>query len=181
MHAQNKHSTTCEIFLNSNGVHVDLVLHKKDLPADFLQDLIHYPGEDYLSFGWGDRNFYLNTPTWSELNAMNALQALFWYSESLLHVTRYRKRQSWWVVIRISHQQLQDVIAQITTAFRLENSRKQLLQKSYSFYDNFYEGNGSYTCFYTCNTWINCVLQNSGIKSCLWTPFSFRLIDLHKQ
>ncbi|BBM88222.1 DUF2459 domain-containing protein [Candidatus Uabimicrobium amorphum] len=170
---------THEIFISSNGVHLDIVLNKKDLSKGFLKGIVHYTHEDYLAFGWGDEDFYLNTPTWNDLSVANALQALFWHSDSLVHVTRYHYPQKHWAKVRVTKQQLQSVIQQIESAFLLKNEQKEVLQRSYHFYDNFYKAKGSYTCFYTCNTWVNCVLKNSAIKACLWTPFSFRLMDIH--
>lgn len=179
VNAKKIENPTHEIFISSNGVHLDIVIQKKDLSADFLKNIVHYTSEDYLAFGWGDKNFYLNTPTWQDLSITNALQALFWHSDSLVHVTRYHYRQRHWALVAVTKQQLQSVIKEIEKAFAIQDRQKQILKKSYHFYDNFYKANGSYTCFYTCNTWVNCVLSNSGIKSCLWTPFSFRLMDLH--
>ena len=37
--------------------------------------------------------------------------------------------------------------------------------------DAFYEANGSYSLFHTCNTWANNGLKACGQKACFWTPF----------
>jgi len=39
--------------------------------------------------------------------------------------------------------------------------------------DVFYEGNGRYSPFFTCNTWANSALRACGQKCCFWTAFSF--------
>lgn len=61
-----------------------------------------------------------------------------------------------------------------------ERSKILLEGKGYSAVDNFYKSKGSYSCFKTCNTWINTGFKESGLKSCLWTPFDFGLINKHK-
>jgi len=33
---------------------------------------------DWLAFGWGDKGFYLNTPTWADLKFSTAVKAAFW-------------------------------------------------------------------------------------------------------
>ncbi|WP_372369740.1 DUF2459 domain-containing protein [Candidatus Uabimicrobium sp. HlEnr_7] len=172
--------TTHQVFLNSNGIHLDIVFRKQDLSSIFLKGIVHNSSEHYLSFGWGDKKFYLETPTWGEFSIKNALQALFWYSETLVHVTRYYHKQDHWVAISVTTKQLQDLASFVENSFYVSNSSKQILDVSYHLYDNFYKAKGSYCCFYTCNTWTNSALKNSDIKACLWTPFSFRLMDIHR-
>ena len=78
------------IYISSNGVHLDIILPKENINNSLLADLKHTPGEEYLSFGWGDENFYLNTPTWGDLTFKNAFGALFLKSTtvmlSLIHI-----------------------------------------------------------------------------------------------
>src|SRR3546814_2182801 len=42
--------------------------------------------EDHLLFGWGERNFYLQTPSWSDLDLSVAARALIYGRRTLLHV-----------------------------------------------------------------------------------------------
>ena len=37
---------------------------------------------------------------------------------------------------------------------------------------------GSYSCVKTCNSWVNLALKESDLKSCLWTPYHFRIIEI---
>lgn len=43
----------------------------------------------YLSVGWGDKGFYLDTPTWAEPETFTAFKAVFLVSESAMHCTYY--------------------------------------------------------------------------------------------
>jgi len=45
------------IYITSNGVHLDLILHEKDVDPIILDGLIYTENEDYFSFGWGGENF----------------------------------------------------------------------------------------------------------------------------
>jgi hypothetical protein len=36
----------------------------------------------------------------------------------------------------------------------------------------FYEANGPYSAFYTCNSWTGEALRAAGVKTGLWTPLS---------
>ena len=46
--------------------------------------------------------------------------------------------------------------------------------------DFFYQGNGSYTGFKTCNTWVNQSMKKAKIKTAIWTPFSFGVLQYIK-
>src|SRR5690606_23858222 len=43
----------------------------------------------YLSIGWGDKGFYLNTPTWADLKFSTAFKAAFWLGDAAVHATYY--------------------------------------------------------------------------------------------
>lgn len=53
-----------EIYITTNGVHLDIVLPVENIEPEFLILLKILPETKYVSFGWGDREFYINTPEW---------------------------------------------------------------------------------------------------------------------
>ncbi len=50
-------------------------------------------------------------------------------------------------------------------------SPRQIKGASYWDNDSFYEANGTFSLFFTCNTWTNTGLKTADLKACLWTPF----------
>jgi len=170
------------IFLNTNGIHLDVILSINDIDAELLKGLKISGKDNYLSFGWGDENFYLNTATWDDLTFNNAFQALFMSSPTLMHVTRYNQKQNNWVKVRITETGLKKMNNYISNAFKKdENGHKIFLKdKGYSTIDDFYKAEGSYSCFKTCNSWVNSGFIESGLKSCYWTPFDYGLLNKHK-
>ncbi|MGN6746768.1 DUF2459 domain-containing protein, partial [Neisseria sp. P0024.S002] len=69
------------LYLHSNGVHADIVMPLSDdffdwtsiiNPADSTAGQGDAPIR-YVGIGWGERNFYLNTPQWSDLTASTAV------------------------------------------------------------------------------------------------------------
>ena len=70
------------IFVRSNGVHTDIVVPvqvagidwRSELPPRFFKR--SDPGNDHVAFGWGDKGFYLDVPTWGDLTASAALNAI---------------------------------------------------------------------------------------------------------
>ena len=170
------------VFLNTNGIHLDIILSKNNIDSDLLKDILYSETENYISFGWGDENFYINTPTWNDLTFNTAFQAIFLKSSALMHVTRYEEKQNDWVKIEINESELQKLNDYILHTFKKdEKGNKMLLKnKGYTRIDDFYKAEGSYSCFNTCNTWINSAFKESELKSCLWTPFDFGLLNKYE-
>lgn len=174
-----KHS----IYINSNGVHSNIIIYKDQIDPKLLKGIRFFENECYFSFGWGDKRFYLNTPEWSDLTFKNAINACFFRSSTLIHLSRYSSIQNDWIKIEVNQDQLEIINKHIYESFTIDLSQNAILleNKGYSFNDDFYEANGSYSCFKTSNTWVNSGLKKAGIKSCLWTPFDFGILRLHKK
>lgn len=170
------------IYLNTNGVHLDIIIPVSEIDNNLKKGLIKTKDVNYLSFGWGDKNFYLNTPTWGDLTLKNAFNALFLNSETLIHLTRYSNKNPKWIAVKINENQLKKLNIYILNAFEFDKHGNTIIleNKGYSTNDDFYRAKGSYSCFKTCNTWINTALKTSGLKCCFWTPFDFGVIDKYK-
>ncbi|MEN8125698.1 MAG: DUF2459 domain-containing protein, partial [Bacteroidota bacterium] len=170
------------IYLNSNGIHLDIIIPKNQIDSKLLNDLKYYKNDNYFSFGWGDKNFYFNTPTWNDLTFNNAFKALFINSSTLIHLTRYTTIQEDWVEIKVNQDQLYKVNQYINKTFYHDTLDKKALlnEKGYTNNDDFYVATGNLSIFKTCNSWVNSGLKESNIKACLWTPFDFGLLNIHK-
>ncbi len=171
------------IYLNTNGVHLNIVMPKDQLDSKLLDGLRYFKNDNYFSFGWGDKKFYLNTPTWGDLTFNNAYRALFLKSPTLIHLTRYSSINGDWVEIKVNQNQLNKINQYIYKTFYFDSLNKKILlnNKGYSYNDDFYEAMGSYSCFRTSNSWVNSGLKESEIKACLWTPYDFGLLNMHKK
>ena len=170
------------IYLNTNGVHLDIVIAIENVNSSALSDIKFNQNEKYLSFGWGDENFYINTPTWGDLTFKNAFSAIFMKSSTLMHITRYKQKHSDWIEIKVNESELKKLNNYLFKTFETnENGMKIILEnQGYSSIDNFYKSKGSYSCFKTCNSWVNIGFKESGLKSCLWTPFDFGLLKKYE-
>lgn len=83
----------------SNGVHTDIAVPAKNDIEDWTK---LFPYSDvrnadssyrYASFGWGDKGFYIETPTWADLKASTAVKASRQVISSYLLITA--KRFNW--------------------------------------------------------------------------------------
>ncbi|MFC6999665.1 TIGR02117 family protein [Rufibacter roseus] len=170
------------IYILTNGVHTDLVLPVKTQYMDWEQfiPIANTEGKDtlakYVALGWGDKGFYLETPTWADLKPSTALKAVFGLSYSAMHATFYRNMYESDICRRInmSAEQYQRLVSYVKARFKEDGSGKAIYIKTNANYgpdDAFYEAHGSYNLFYTCNTWANNGLKAAGQKASLWTPF----------
>ncbi len=171
-----------DIFIITNGVHTDLVLPIKTKEINW-SDLIPFSnttGKDtlmkYVAFGWGDRGFYLETPTWADLKVTTAFKAAFSLGSSALHTTFYKRIRESDTCKRItlSNDQYRQLVKYIRETILMASDGKAIYidtNANYGQNDAFYEALGSYNLFHTCNTWANDGLKSCGQKASLWTPF----------
>jgi uncharacterized protein (TIGR02117 family) len=166
------------VFLSTNGVHLDIILPVTGAENKLLSGIWNPEEYQYLAFGWGDRNFYLNTPEWSDLTVKTAFSALFLRTNSLVHLTRYSHIQENWIEIGVTKKQLEIINRFLIDSFYRDSDGGKVLLKDRGYFENddFYEATGYYTCFKSSNSWVNSCCRKSGIKACLWTPFDFTLI-----
>lgn len=171
------------IYIKSSAVHTDLVLPVKTAIKDWSQSMLYKntlaadTGYNHIAFGWGDKGFYLETPTWADLKASTAFKAAFWMSSSAVHATYYRKIKEGknCVKLVISNEQYQRLVTFIENSLQTSATGVPIAisaAKPYGNHDAFYEAKGRYSLFQTCNTWANDALKSCGQKACWWTPFS---------
>lgn len=176
-----------EIFVTNNGVHTDLVLPVKTRYIDW-RDRLHvqdYAGADstftHVSFGWGDRKFYMETPEWKDLTLTTAITALFWPTRTAMHVeyiARPLQKNKHQQPVVVTEEQYQALVQYLLDSFQQEPDGEFLLieGKGYNDRDNFYEATGKFHLFKTCNVWVNGGLKAMGYRTALWTPFSFQVM-----
>ncbi|SEQ38371.1 TIGR02117 family protein [Neolewinella agarilytica] len=160
------------IYLFSNGVHLDIVVPVGMVPTDLRQQLRPASSTELLAFGWGDKGFYLDTPTWAELRASVAVKAMFLPSPTAMHVTEHQQVHSTWSKAEISQEQLDQLFTYILSSFKTTASGEiiEIKDAGYTPQDRFYEAHGNYSCFKTCNTWVNKAMKVIGVKTAIWTP-----------
>lgn len=179
------------IYLLTNGVHTDLVLPVKTPQIDWSQHLKYentkskQTGYSYVAIGWGDKGFYLDTPTWAELKFSTAFRAATGLSTAAIHATYYRTMTEGedCVKVNISNSQYKKLIDYIQKDFiKKENGDLTLIETDavYGDSDAFYDATGSYSLFHTCNSWTNNALKAAGMKASLWTPFDKGIFHQYK-
>jgi len=177
------------IWLRTNGVHADFVLPAQS-PHDFSREfprteLIDLKREQsilpftWIAFGWGDRAFYLNTPTWADLDAGTAWRALTAQGPSAMHVEyvrqpeRYDVRKLW-----LGDDEYARLVAYVRSGFRRDagGAPVRIDHPGYFATDAFFEGTGSYSAVLTSNDWVRRGLAQAGVRTARWSPFDRALL-----
>lgn len=183
--SQNK---VIQLYILSNGVHTDLVMpvhsewHNWETEFPYSNTLSRDTSFNYIGVGWGDKGFYLNTPTWGDLTAKVAFNAMFGLSTTAIHATFHDTLETGenCKAIYLTEPQYHKLIEYIQQSLQYSTTQKTVFIKTDAVYgknDAFYEAKGSYHLFHTCNTWTNSALKVAGQKACLWTPFQSGILN----
>ena len=172
------------VYACDNGVHTDLVVPVRtpgaaDWSTVFTAEAFTGPVGlfDHLSIGWGSRDFYINTPTWADVDVTTAVKSVLW-DETVLHV-EYRPSPSvaencrgW----RADEEAYDRITGFIQASLRLSQGRPVQAARGYGARDAFYVANGRYTIIETCNQWTAHALRLAGAPVAPWTPYSFLVL-----
>lgn len=167
------------IYLLNNGYHVALALPRDSCPYSEVFDIPLNLSKDggFFYFGWGDRQFYLGTPTVRNINWSMAIKALFIPSPSVLEVLFIHNilpDQPGVSSILVTENELSDLYKYIQKSFMDTKSLPEQISPEYidqAFYGSiFFEAGGFYSLFYTCNNWTSNILKQAGLDTHLWTP-----------
>jgi uncharacterized protein (TIGR02117 family) len=166
-----------KIWVSSNGVHVNLIVPVQSGTNDWNEFLKTDQFCKYMVFGWGDKEFYMNTPTWAELKFGTAFNALFVPTDAVMQIycfeyepviSKNTKR------IYLTNEQYDKIIDYIYQSFDIEEEGRPIELIPEKGTDNlykYYKAKGKYTLFFTCNNWAGRGLKRAGVKNALWAPF----------
>ncbi len=164
------------IFIESNGVHTGIVVPKVAagidwrplVRAEHLRDP-RYATYDHLSFGWGERAFYLETPTWADVKLRTVLAAAVGSDRVLVHVDHVPRPK---VTTQVRSVVLRpDEYRRVAAYIRATFADRPAHRHGYGLYDAFYDARGRYSAARTCNAWTGDALRHAGVRVGAWTPF----------
>lgn len=169
-----------EIRVISTAVHADLILPVSNEVIDWRElfpDRLfpaNTAGQTHIAIGWGERNFFLETPTWADLTFANAAGALLWPSASCMHVTMTRG-EAWHGqgrAVRISTEQYRALVEFILAHLKRDDRQRLIVvpEIHYGNRDIFLEAHGRYHALNTCNSWIGQALRQAEVCVPWLTP-----------
>jgi uncharacterized protein (TIGR02117 family) len=158
------------IYVADNGAHTDLIL-----PAAAFRDFARqehladprYGAEPYLAFGWGNRDFYLHTAQWRDINLWRTAKALVGIGSTVLHVAHVPEPRAGGSVRAV-------VLSPAEYRRLVEHVRGTVaagpVVRGYGPRDAFYSAKGGYSAINTCNEWTGRGLRKAGVRMGVWTP-----------
>lgn len=169
------------VWVEDNGIHTGIVLPLVGGGEDWRDLISPYDARDpaygrhsHVAFGWGDRDFYVNTPRWRDLRPMTVVNAAIGSDDTVMYVERIAEPRPAAHVRRVLLRP--EEYARLTTfirqSFDVGPSGVAGAQPGYADHDSFYTAKGRYTAFNTCNTWTGRALRTAGVRLGVWTPFS---------
>lgn len=186
-------SSDVTIYLKHNGIHTDFVFPYKNSQKDWSNDFSWNDTDskdstiNFVQIGWGDRSFFLETPTWDKLTASTVATAVLGMNDSAIHTKLLKdvKPDDRCVQILISQKQYDRLIQYVEASISRNEADlpvpiKHESIKVYGNQDAFYEANGHLSLFKTCNTWINKGLSTAYLPCVLWTVRHEPIFDLYQ-
>ena len=178
--------------LTSDGFHTNFIVPVETPVFNWRQHLdldkiANIPSQNYrfLQFGWGDRVFYVETPSWDQVSPLNAARALFyWNNASAMfvkgHETVPRFPTDEVKCLRLSNNDYLALMDYIDGSFQMsDRGEKQRIASGQDQQSGFYAANRRYSVFNTCNTWTANGLRVANVNTPLWgglaKPIMFHL------
>jgi uncharacterized protein (TIGR02117 family) len=171
----------CEftVYVSSDGFHTNFFVPVETTAYRWQEQLnLNQVGGDaqtfrYLQFGWGDRGFFVETPTWEQVSATNALRALFAPNNaSAMFVKGHSKPPdpAYGTVkcLRLGKTDYLALMIFINNSFQRNGQAEQRLASGQDQQSSFYAAYGSYSILNTCNTWTADGLRVANVNTPLW-------------
>lgn len=138
----------------------------------------------YLSFGWGERNWYVNPPTQLPQKLYGGLRALFLPNAAALRVQKHTSFPQHYQpeCVGVSPENYLSLMEFIQNSFQRDSQGKTIqLASDDRTQSSFYEAKGTYFLLNNSNHWTARGLDNAEINTPVWAGHSdtimFHLVD----
>ncbi|KQT31984.1 hypothetical protein ASG29_08970 [Sphingomonas sp. Leaf412] len=162
------------VWVEDNGVHTSIVMPKRAagvdwtrvFPAGAIRDP-RYGGWGHVAVGWGERGFFVGTPTWWDVRPGTIVRAVAGSPDTVLHVEH--------VAPPVAGRAVRAVVLRPSEYRRLAAFVRASLGegepvRGYDGHDAFYPGRGRYDWRTTCNVWTGRAFAFAGVRIGRWTP-----------
>lgn len=184
-------SSACDvnIYVINGGVHSDILLPVTTSKFNWNGFIsLEQIGTDtnqqykYLSFGWGEHDFYINTPTTADIKIDTLIKALFYPNNtSVMHVRGFKNlpnnKYTHIKCVRISYDNYLRLVEFIQKSFQTDSTGRVIrLANGYNAYGGFYGATGSYSILKNCNNWTAKALRIANVNTPVWSGLSAPII-----
>lgn len=132
-------------------------------------------GYNYLAFGWGEREFYMNPPREMDAKIAAGIKALFLPNPSVIRVEGYKNLPQnseieCFGVSRTGYLKLNTFIKNTFEVYR--QGEKIRLQHGLPTNVSYYEAKGTYSILRNCNSWTAEGLRKADVNTPMWAGLS---------
>lgn len=155
-----------KIFLVKQRWHTGIIMERERIDTTLIPEVKEFKSYRLIDFGWGDKEFYqipgfdsglafdalfIRTPSTMRVNGINVgNQVLFDYSEIV-------------VAIELEQEQFTALCSFIGNTFN-RTAEERIISDKAGGKVKYYEANGDYHLFNTCNTWVANGLREAGFE-----------------
>ncbi len=154
------------IYVSSNGWHSEIAVARTELPAGAIPEAADFPGAAYLSFGWGDAEYY----TAPDKSLGMTLSAALLPTPAVVHLSGLTAHPgevfpaNEVIELKLPAEAFRALIAYLGASFeRGGEARAQAVTPGLYSFSLFYPATGEFHLFNTCNTWTARGLKQSGL------------------
>lgn len=177
-----KQTCNYQICVSNTGIHTNILIPTENNAYNWHEYLsIDKIGIDaannykYLSFGWGDKNFYMTVTSVSDLNFSSLLKTVFLPTPSIMYVKGYQSLPKN-IEVKCIHTDKANylrLIKFIEASFQLDkNGRKIRIGNGHASNAGFYAARDNYSILRTCNAWTAEGLRKADINTPVWDALS---------
>lgn len=177
-----------QVLLISSPIHYDFLLPLNDVTRQEFGFLgaaglaLDHPQAQWLSIGWGAREFYTTTGTYGDLQAGAILKALFG-DRSVMRVDlagglpdQATTRQ-----LSLAPAHYRALLSAISSSFARDDQGQVVVLDAagFSATDRFFQAHGRFDLLRTCNVWIGQMLRAADLRFGWWTPTPYAVTLSH--
>jgi uncharacterized protein (TIGR02117 family) len=169
-------SNDCEytIYVIGDHMHINLIVPVQTPIFDWHPILNLKPSPQppaYLLFGWGDRIFYTETPSWDQVNFASALRALVLQNPAALLVKAERtlpETNEQLKCVRLGKQDYLALMQFLVNSFERDDRGQFIPIKGQLEQGKFFAATGKYSALRTCNSWTADGLRAANVNTPIW-------------
>jgi uncharacterized protein (TIGR02117 family) len=171
-----------KVCVSNLGIHSDIIVPVQNQLFDWrkylsLKDIgkTDNPDYRYLAFGWGEQDFYMNSPSRIDLKISGAFKALFWPNAAVMRVEGYQKLPKHLDIkcFGVSKTGYLNLVNFIQDTFKTDGqNRKNRLGYGISPNVSYFAANGIYSLVRNCNSWTAEGLDIAGVNTPIFPSYS---------
>ncbi|WP_242045435.1 MULTISPECIES: TIGR02117 family protein [unclassified Calothrix] len=179
---QQQDNCNLDVCISNTGIHSNIILPTKNYAFDWHEyisvegiGIDNFNDYNYLSFGWGDRAFYMSTPSMADLQLSTTFKALFLPTPSVLYVKGYQLIPDNLEVkcIKVNKNNYLQLIKFIQATFKVDDRGRVIrIGNGHTTNAGFYDAFGSYSILRNCNNWTTEALRQADVNTPLWGGLS---------